>query len=545
VKTILKNSHPLTVWIVLGALVILNLSVHAPLLIKNYFGESDSARKANSCILASYEGDFSHTEYTLHSSPLYMDLVRYSLKADILAIGGIPFALAVASLISSAVVTGALFLFVFRLTHSVSVASGASFILQLIPTFWLNSLYGFPTIVALAFLMLSLVLFQGALGEGLLGYKYVGFLGAAILYVLAVLTKVDSLLASAIYFLPLWRSDQGLKSKVIWAGVLVIFSSLVFLLFTQYEKSLVAGSAQTGFSWSFWSAQWPFRLGAFFSKVNIVTIVCAVGILSIPVAFAGLVVIGKRKEWRSTIFWLLMSGLPLPLFWGMRPGNSARHNFISTIPLCIILAMPLIMEKWKKIAWAALLIVMCLTNYFFFPAHASTLLPSGRLLPSTHLLTESMKSLHLSGRTIAHLPYEKVAVVGGSEIAPFFRFELLRSGKMYQMERGRVTPTYNFELHRLHRRNESRQMEQTSKKELGNAHETQVFLWIHREHEFRTSDSKHVVPDFMGLVGQGYFLVAGDNNATKMMANTAELRGRWKTLDHLMHPNQIPGEDLR
>jgi len=207
--------------------------------------------------------------------------------------------------------------------------------------------------------------------------------------------------------------------------------------------------------------------------------------------------------------------------------------------------MPLIMEKWKKIAWAALLIVMCLTNYFFFPAHASTLLPSGRLLPSTHLLSESMKSLHLSGRTIAHLPYEKVALVGGSEIAPFFRFELLRSGEMYRVERGLISPRYTFELHRLHRRNESWQMEQTSKKELGNANETHVFLWIHREHEFRTSGSNHVAPNFMDLLRQGYFLVACDNNAATMMTNIIELRGRWKTLEHLMHTNQIPSEDLK
>lgn len=532
-RTSLNHVYHLNPLIILIALLIINLGMHAPFLIKDYFGEPDAARKANSSILASYDGDFHNTEYPLHSSPLYMDILRYCLKANMISIDKIPFWMAIVSLISSAAVTAALFIFVSRLTDSVLVASSASLILQLIPAFWFNSSYGFPTIVALALLMLSLILLQGAFGKSPSRYKYLQGFGALILYILAVMTKVDILLASAIYCLPLWRSDRSFKTKIIWTGIFALFSFLVFLLFNQYAKILEAKPVGTHFTYSAWNSEWPMSLGNLVSKGNIVIILRAAGILSLPVALLGLVSAGGYRKWRSTIFWLVMSGLPLALFWGIRTSNSARNFLISVVPLCIILALPLVMDKWRKWAWVSLLIVMCLTNYFYFPADNDIRSTSGRLLPSTYLFRESVKKFHLSAQTIANLPYEKVALIGdGGDMSPFFRFELLRSGRIYQREGDRMSPDYKFNLYRFNR---VQSTEQTSNMEIPQKNQKQIFLWIYRELAFRVSDiSKRKNPDFIELVRNGYFLVACDRDSSDLLEHIIGIKGKWVSLEQLL-----------
>jgi len=90
----------------------------------------------------------------------------------VIFISDIPFWMAFVSLISSAVVTVAMFIFVFHLTTFVLASLGASLILQLIPVFWFSSVYGFCSVVALGFLIVSVVLFQSALSDRLSRYKY-------------------------------------------------------------------------------------------------------------------------------------------------------------------------------------------------------------------------------------------------------------------------------------------------------------------------------------------------------------------------------------
>ena len=486
--------YPLNVLVILVVLLVVNVAIHTPLLITDYFGEQDAARMANDSIKAAYNGDFRQLQYTVYASPLYSDALRFFLKTRVISISDIPYWMSFVSLISSAVVTVAMFIFVLCLTTSVLTALAASLILQLIPVFWFNSLYGFCSIVALGFFMVSVIFFQIALSRRLSKYKYLLLFGASIFFVLAVMTKVDVLLASAIYCLPVWRSNRSLNTKVIWIACLALFSGVVFLLHDQYAKTLI----ETAFSWKNFDSAFPAHFDTFFSRGNLKIIAKAVGILSIPTALTGLALMGWRREWKSVVFWLALSGLPLVLFWGMRPGNSARHNLIPSLFLCIVLVLPLMMHAWRKWAWAGFLCVICLINYLYFPPGVGTVSPSGRLLASTRLLVKRVKDLHMTGKAIAHLPYGKVAVIGQGWKFPYFSFEVLRNGQLSYMDHTGISL------------------------EMKNEKQKQSF-WVYPEPE---------ISEIVALAERGYFLVIADKMVEKV-SHLAELQGKWVPLDHL------------
>ena len=495
-----RHFYPTNILLILVALFILNLVMHAPFLITDYFGEQDAARIANDSIKAAYNGDFRQLEYTVYSSSLYSDTLRFFLETGVISISDIPFWMAFVSLISSAVVTVAMFIFVFHLTASVLAALGASLILQVIPVFWFSSVYGFCSVVALGFLMVSAVLFQSALSDRLSRYKYLLLFGASILFILAVMTRIDVLIVSAIYCLPVWRSDRSLNSKLIWIGCLALFSGFVFLLHDQYAQTLIeVGKA---FGWKGFDSAFPSHFDTFFSREHLRTTAKAVGILNIPTALIGIVLMGWRQEWRSTIFWLALSGLPLVLFWGMRPGYGARHNLIPGLFLCIILVLPLTMHRWRKWAWAGFLCVICLINYLYYTPHAR-IGRSGRLLASTYLLREKVEDLHVIGKAIAHLPYGKVAVIGHGWHHPYFRFEVLRSSQLSY-----ANHTASFKVQTLEMQNENRK---------------QSFLWLPCEPE---------ISEIVALAERGYFLVIADKMVEKV-SHLTELQDKWVPLDHL------------
>ncbi len=502
IRSLLKRRCPLDPRILLIALLVVSLSAHAALLITDGFGESDAARVANDCIKAVYSGGFHNLEYTVYSSPLYDDVLRFVFSIGAISISGFPRWMALASLVSSAIVTVALFMFVFRLTTSVLPAFGAALILQLMPVFWFNSVYGFAPIVALAFFTSSLVLFQNALARRSSKQRSMLLAAAAILYGLAVFTKVDISLASAAYGLPVWRSDRSLRTRVIWIALLAAFSALVYLLFHQYAESLERTPQVAAFDLGRFNSRWPLQFQNFFSWRNFKITTKAVGAVSIPTAAAGWLLIGWRQRWRSTLFWIAASAIPIVLFWGMRPANSARHNLIPGLFLCVVLALPLAMPAWRKWAWAGVLGVILLINYSCYPPAASTTSPSGRLLASTRLLGEKAQHLHQAGKTIAQLPHAAVAVIGQGWDHSYFRFEVLRNSQLSYVGHTATEAVQTMEMQ--------------------SGDEKRSFLWLNRQ-----LDTSEIV----ALAEEGYFLVVYDGEIAQELEHVTGLQGKWMALD--------------
>jgi hypothetical protein len=495
----LKYLHGLNPAFVLVVLVVANLAAHAPLLITDYFGEQDAARIANDSIRAAHNGYFYDLEAMVYSTPLYLDALRYGLQTGLISPCSVPFWMTFVSLIASAAITAALFIFVFRLTGSVLAAFGAALILQFNPTFWFNSLYGFATIVAFALFMGSLALFQSALNKSSPRFQYLLFLGAALMYIVAVMTKVDVLLASAIFCLPVWQSGRSLKSRLIWIGTLVLFSGLVFLLFNHYAAILAPHREATG-QWDKWQSQFFVGFERLVSKNNLKIIVRSVGFLSVPTAFVGVVLAGWQPKWRPAIFWLVMAGLPLVLFWGVIAGNSARHHLVPSLFLCIVLALPLAMRiRW---VWVSVLAIICVVNYLYYPPSPNTVSPSGRLLANVSLLKERVKELHSMGEEIARLPNEKVGIIGGGPLHPYFTFEIMRNS--HYLKHDFRANVQRFEVQK------------------GNL--VRSFILFYKTPE---------ISEIAALANRGYFLVVVDNKVIKELGNLSELQGRWVPLEQL------------
>lgn len=480
--------------------IIVSTAVHIPFLISAYFGEQDAARIANDGIRAVYNGHFVDLEAMVHSTPLYLDAVRACLKAGLVSASDIPFLMTFVSLTANAVTTGALSAFLLYATGSISVVLGALALTQLTPIFWLNSLYGFPTIVALAFFVVSLLLFHCALDHSSATYRYHLLASAALMYLLAVLTKVDVLLASAIFCWPVWQRKSAYKTKLITIACLAIFSGVVFLVFNYYGSYLAPHEAAT-VRWTGWYARFFSGLEHLLSMFDVKVIARAVGILSVPTALVSVMLIGWQRRWRLPLVWLTLAGSPLVLFWATTSGNSARHNLIPGLFLCIALALPLATRL--RPYWAAILAVMCFINYYYFPPSADTVNPSGRLIESALLLEEKVKKLHFIGKEIDGLPYARVAVIGGGKMHPYFIFEVLR------------TSTYLG--HQVEVIDQRFDVEKKGRK--------RSFVLLYRTP--KTSD-------MIALANRGYFLVIADEKGIKKVSDRKELQGKWMPLNHLV-----------
>ncbi len=501
-----KPNYHLYVFFTLIALVIFHLSIHIPFIMTDSFGKVDAAKLANDCIKASYSG-FHDLEYSINSCPFYYHVLTFLIRSHLISPPDIPSWMTFASLTSSAVVTLTLFILVFRLTSSFIAALSASLLLQVMPVFWQNSVYGFPTMVALAFLMISLVSFQSALNVQSGKRKYLLFVGAFVLYLLAIMTKLDTVLVSAIYCFLVWQSRNILKTRLIWIVCLTVIAGVAFLLTKQYAEFLNI-SQETAYNSDLtaFESNWRPSYRVLLSKSNLLIIAKSVGFLSIPISMIALAVIGWRKKWISTVIWLMLSALPLVLFWGIRPGNSARHNLIPALFLCILLALPFTLPNWRRWIWAMLLCGVVLINYFYFSPHVSQRSPSGNLVASTVLLKERMQYPHLAGKRIAILPHKKIAFIGNSHVQAFFRFELL-SNKLFK-----------YLSH-------TRPSRGVSTLEMLNGNQRRSYLWLYHNDNFKSEMS-----EIYSLIERGYFLVIANKKLKDELIGLQVLNGKWISL---------------
>jgi hypothetical protein len=240
------------------------------------------------------------------------------------------------------------------------------------------------------------------------------------------MTKVDVILATAIYCLPIWRTNYSQKKKLIWIALLAVLTGSVFYIFNIYAGHLVPRTDAV-FNWSTFFYKFYSGVRTLLSRNNIRILVRASGILSIPIALVAILLSGLQRKWRSTFFWLGIAALPIVGFWSMLGGNSARHNLIPILFLCIIISIPLTTRIRRD--WFYILVIMCVVNYLYYDSSPSTTVPSGRLFTDAILLKDEVKDWHALGYRIAHLPYEKIAVLGEGWLHPYITFEILRDSE--------------------------------------------------------------------------------------------------------------------
>ena len=489
----------------LAGLVLASLAVHALFAVTRSFGEQDAARIANDALKALYGGSLHDPESSVYSTPLYLDALRHALGWGLVSAGLIPIWMTVSSLLASAGITIAMFLFVRSLTHSVPIALTIAVLVQFNPAFFMFSIYGFPTVPAIALFLFSLVSFQHALEVRTRENKVTLLCLAFLLYLCAVMVKVDVVLASAVFCLPVWVSSRPRKTKMIWTAGILLAALLSFGLFNLYVAHLLP-STGPGAAWSAHFRKFFAGAGALGEMSTWRPLVRAAGLLTMPLAVVATGLIARRREGRALLLWLALAVLPSILYWGILRGNSARHNLLPVIFLYLVLVLPLMGRGRVRWVWAGLLAIMLLVNYAAFMPSSDTVLPSGRLVESAILVKQRAARLHAVGRVIARLPHAKVAVIGEGWVHPYITYEVLQS-EQYVRHAGSDAPASPQEL---------------------------IVRDGGTEKDYLMLYDAPNMPRMLSLADEGYFLVIGDQSALAHAADYPPLAGKYVSLDSIL-----------
>ncbi|MET0795641.1 MAG: glycosyltransferase family 39 protein [Polyangiaceae bacterium] len=403
------------------------------------FGEQDAARLASDAINWHFEHVIymDKVDYRLHTSPLYIHALKLALDHG-LRIRSLPFVMNEASVLFSSACLVGLYVLFRRLTRP-AVAAAATVIYAFTPAFWLGSVYGMPTVLALTCWVFSVVAFAEATDETSFrsGHFFGFFALSAALAGMAFSLKADMALSGgALLLVILCRDRLRLMHFVAAAGVLSIGVACT-LLYSHHLAAPVAEVATVvpdpkdvhGFL-DTWNARFPFKWSLLIDPKNNTTITHASGTLLFAVILLalcqGFVAGGRRARFTlGAAAW----GLPPMIFWGLKSGNSARHNlpvFPSLVLLASLMLFQLCGEKTRKV-WLLIGLITLLgqldtTGY-------GSVNPNVDLLAASRQVSGSSNALHERAREFAESPAPKKALIESEYLQAYTEFEVWAAAK--------------------------------------------------------------------------------------------------------------------
>ena len=397
------------------------------------FGEQDAARLAGDAIHwhENHEIFMAKVDYRLRTSPLYIRSLKFALDH------GLPFRAlpglmnGVSVLLSSVCLVGLYLLF--RRLSNPRVAAAATFMYALTPCFWLGSVYGMPTLPALTFWVFATLAFARASDE--LNWQsphFAGFMALAlVLASIAFALKADMAL-SAGALLAILIFHRRLQLKLLACAGGVVLGAFAFALL--YAKRLATPVADvldpnspntlSGF-FNSWSARFPFRWSLLVDPKNNAPITHASGTLLFAVIVVALVygLVSGGTRARTTLA-LAIWGLTPMLFWGLKPGNSARHNLPAFAPLVLVAASFLFELANFKTARAWVLIGVLGVIAWLDTSGPNSVTPNVNLFTATRGVEGSTSSLHARSREFALLPSPKKAIIESEYLIDYSEFEI-------------------------------------------------------------------------------------------------------------------------
>jgi hypothetical protein len=414
-----------------GVCFVVAVLIHLPFVVYPGFGEQDAARIA---IIATYghaTGQLAARYQWAFSCPLYIHFLFAVLQTGLVSPPRLAELMAFTSLLAGALFTAALFLFVLNSTRSRLVAVASAALVQLCPAHFFGSIYGFPSMVALALFMTAAVSLQAAVSASRSKKTTYALFGLfLLLYFASVATKVDVILASPLLCLPVHQKRRGARARIIAMAGLALLAVLTFWAVNRYGLTISThDSAST--HWESWSARFFKGMGKLFTTTNVRIIGGAAGMLTIPMALTAASLMLLKNAKAKTVLWMTLTAFPIMVFWGSMSGNSARHNLIPAIFACVLSAIPLALENRRlRMFWGAGLVFAVIFNYFHFQPLPSPNTPSGRLIASAALFKERVHQRARHGRRIATGPHPKVLIEGRVFKYPHYFFEILASERL-------------------------------------------------------------------------------------------------------------------
>ena len=421
--------------VVLGV-ALLSLAVHGHFILPG-LGEQDAARFARIAFFWHVRGKISFDDvgYQIRTSTLYLQLERVLLDH------GVSMHALIDWLNWSAVGFGTAYSVAFyvlcRYVTTRPVAVAATVVHALTPAFWLANLYGMPTVPGMFCFLLGLIAFLSASRMSVSSARdrvgfYLRLFTALVGMTLAMTLKSDLALGGGAFLAVAFaRSTQRFRFAC-YAAAIVVGGTLGSIAYAHAVvlPSAVTSSA-TGGLVDFlknWNKSFEIDFDALGNDTNNSTISrCVGGVLFSVIVLAvcyGLVIGGRfRKQTLLALLW----GLPPILAWGVRFGNSARHN-VPAFPPLVLLSVIFLFEivKYDVRRGAALVAATVLASYCSNTSGENSLRPQSNLLGLNETMARFTRSLHERARDIAASPAQKRALVGGY-LDAYAEFELLSS----------------------------------------------------------------------------------------------------------------------
>jgi len=421
-------------WIALGALAAFWLHWHFRI---SGFGEQDAARLATDAINWHFERsiDMTKVDYRLHTSPLYIHGMKLLLDHG-LRLGSLPsFINGLSVLASSACMVGLYLLF--RQLSTPAIAAAATIVYSLTPCFWLGSVYGMPTLPALTLLVFSALAFGKAADQSSLrSARFAGFLVlSTLLAALAFALKADMALSSGALLLVLIARDRLRPALLACIVLIVAFGTLFTIGYARHlsvpvvEAAVSSTHAVGGFLES-WNGRFPFKWSLLIDPKNNAPITHATGTLLFAVCVLALLqgALGNRRT-RWITLGAAAWGLAPMLFWGMKPGNSARHNLPAFPPLVFLAVAMLfqLVDQRARRAW--ILIVMLLALGQMDLTGDNSVTPRANILEATERIEDGTGTAHEKARKFMRSPNPKKAFIETEYLFPYAEFEAWAAAK--------------------------------------------------------------------------------------------------------------------
>ena len=413
-------------------LFLFGLAIHLPFAIFDAFGEQDAARLALKAFHGMMNGELEVGGQWPYSYPLYIHLLYLLMKHGVVATSSVPAVMAFLSLIAGALYTTMLFLYVHRLTDNKRAALVAALFLQTVPIFWMSSLYGFPTILALSLLMtaawgISWALLGRSLSTVARGVTIIIAFGV---FLLSVFIKVDAVTAAAVFCMPLWKGPASHRKRLVGCMAVLAAAAVAFFLINRYGAALSPEKTATD-SWQRWSKSFFGGAAHLFAGKHLAIIHHAAGAMTPLLAAVGAIIAVAKTSYRQVALLTLAAALPSALFWSIIEGNSARHNLIMAALLPILVVLPLTLENIRfSRYWLGGICFVVLLNYVWYPPSSGTVKPSGRLVESAMLLGERTREARRTGRRIADMTDPNIIVIAPNHTFPYYYYEILTADRL-------------------------------------------------------------------------------------------------------------------
>lgn len=382
-------------------------------------GEPDSARLVNDAFVWHATGSIPErvADYRAKILPLSIIVLKKVLDFGV-PIQKLPSLLNSANAVAGPLMLIPLFWIWRRLTDGKTALLGILLTIP-VPAFWIANLYGYPHLPSLSLAISSLAAFLGYLQSR--GYKRLclGLLAAALMC-LATCVKADTILLGGVFFGLVYTTERRWFSRQqVMAGVIVFLAAALPLVLEKIAIPVTSDVNGQQFL-ADWSHRFPLSRYAFFGPSNLFVSAHAGGPLLLLASFISAGILLTNHKNRELLLIIAMWSIPSVFFWGMRPGNSARHLLLPLLPLGMVTATAiriLFAEKCRQ--WGALCALL-IGSYVSTGTSGATIAPGSNLFSSPRYIQKRIdSSMALGSNFQAH--GKKVMVVGGGA-NPYMEF---------------------------------------------------------------------------------------------------------------------------